>query len=62
MLLIIDTLKGICFQDLFNGDRIRLGLWVMLVTGQGQAAARSTLLLTNPDVVAGLHRAAGPLR
>ena len=62
MLLIIDTLKGICFQDLFNGDRIRLGLWVMLVTGQGQAAARFTPLLTNPDVVAGLRRAAGPLR
>jgi hypothetical protein len=31
MLLISDTSKGIFFQDLFNGDRIRLGLWVMLV-------------------------------
>ena len=34
----------------------------MLVTGQGQAAARFTPLLTNPDVVAGLRRAAGPPR
>jgi hypothetical protein len=51
MLLVSDTLKGIFFQDLFNGDRVRLGLWVMLVTGRGQA---------DPDVVAGLRRAAGP--
>jgi len=38
MILISDTLKGIFFQGLFNGDRVRLGLWVMLVTGRGQAA------------------------
>jgi hypothetical protein len=38
MLLTSDTLKGIFFQDLFNGDRVRLGLWMMLVTGRGQAA------------------------
>jgi hypothetical protein len=36
------------------------GLWVVLVTGQGQAAVWFTPLLTSPDVVAGLRRADEP--
>jgi hypothetical protein len=86
MLLIIDTLKGICFQDLFNGDRVRLGpvgdvgdRSPGLVAPGGEtgtaaddvlrgrravvsAAVWFTPLLINPDVVAGLRRAAWPLR